>query len=37
MLRRNVILSKYEEMNLDGNSVLREGITKPAEDERKYI
>lgn len=27
---RNVILSKYEEMNLDGNVVLREKIIKPA-------
>lgn len=36
VLRRNVILSKYEEMNLDGNAVLREEIIKPAEDERKY-
>lgn len=36
VLRRNVILSKYEEMNLDGNVVLREEIIKPAEDERKY-
>lgn len=35
--RRNVILSKYEEMNLDGNVVLREEIIKPAEEEENTI
>lgn len=35
--RRNVILSKYEEMNLDRNVVLREEIIKPAEEEENTI